>query len=219
MRRSTFIIVFVLFIINLDFLYSQFPQITFKPSKGTELTSEDVDNILKENNLARNDRFECIIDNSVVKIKSSAFSECKGMQKVVFSESLNEIGSASFKHCSELTTVIFPSNSKLNKIDSTCFRGTSIEEVVFPKTLKKIGSFLFNEVLDITLQKLTFQSKEPPVFETGFVVSLTDYIMADTPLIVNVPKGSKKKYINSIKKSVEKSGLKFQPESINIIEE
>ena len=219
MRRSTFIIVFILFIINLDFLYSQFPQITFKPSKGTELTSEDVDNILKENNLARNDRFECIIDNSVVKIKSSAFSECKGMQNVVFSESLNEIGSASFKHCSELTTVVFPSNSKLNKIDSSCFRGTSIEEVVFPKTLKKIGSFLFNEVLDITLQKLAFQSKEPPVFETGFVVSLTDYIMADTPLIVKVPKGSKKKYFNSIKKSVEKSGLKFQPESINIIEE
>ena len=96
------------------------PKITFKPSKGTELTSDIVNSILKENGLTRNDIFECIIDNSVTSIGTEAFAQLPNLKKV-----------------------IFPAKSNLKYIGNHCFIKTSIEEISLPESLEELKDNAF----------------------------------------------------------------------------
>ena len=75
MKRNLFIFILI-FLISINVSYSKVPKITFKPSYGTVLTKTDVENILKENNIKSNDKYECIIDNSVTRIGEDAFYWC-----------------------------------------------------------------------------------------------------------------------------------------------
>lgn len=241
MRRN--IIILILFIINHSFLYSQVPQIIFKPSDGTVLTKESVDSILSENNITRKDKFECVIDNSVVSIGLDAFlgcSEmtkltlssnlisisqggflgCKNIKEVVFPESLEVLGAHAFQICSKLKTITFPVNSKLEKVEDACFQYTSITEAAFPYTLRKIGTKIFstNTISSSTkwkqLQRLIFHSSEPPDFDNQFI-DLYEYSKSKRVLIIKVPKGSKDTYKNSIQTI---DNIDKYPKFIKIIE-
>ena len=170
MKINVFII-FIIFVVSINSLYSKVQKITFKPSYGNTLTQADVDNTLKEYGLKRSmldqdkNKFECIIDNSVMYVGKSAFLKCgiinltlsnnlisildSGFQfcmlikKIVFPESLEEIGTEAFGACFDLVSITFPANSKLKKIKKGGFTFSHITNVSFPESLEEIGTEAF----------------------------------------------------------------------------
>jgi len=215
MRRFFFIV--VAFVVCSNFIYSQVPQITFKPSRGTILTKNDVDKVLIENELTREDQFECIIDNTVTKISDytffdckemskltlsenltsielGAFQFCKNIKKVIFPASLEEIGEYSFYGCSKLESIIFSVNSKLEIIKDGAFGESAVSEITLPKTIKRLGN-AFQKCL--SLKTITFLSTNPPIFSrtSGFGY---EYYLGSDKVTIKVPKGTKKKYFGAL---------------------
>ena len=72
--------------------------------------------------------------NCVVEIDSSAFSDCKNLQSVIFSDRLERIGTAAFKGCTSLTTISLPAGLKALGGDAfgNC---TNLETVYLPSGL------------------------------------------------------------------------------------
>ena len=80
-----------------------------------------------------------VIPNSVVRIRSKAFSNCSGLTSVTFPSGLTRIGSFAFAGCSGLTSVTFPSG--LTTICDDAFSGCSgLTSLIFPSGLTTIGS-------------------------------------------------------------------------------
>ncbi len=73
------------------------------------------------------------IPNSVVKINSVAFSECKNLTEVELSENLAEIPLFCFESCENLKTVHL--NKKPENIEITAFAGCSnLQYIEFPES-------------------------------------------------------------------------------------
>lgn len=109
---------------------------------------------------------EIFIPKSVVEIRDSAFYECEMLREVVFEkgselralgrQSLNDyadfeqidlpdgfkrIECGVFANCSSLRTIQLP--DKLERIGISCFSGSGIEDIVFPASMREIGSWAF----------------------------------------------------------------------------
>ena len=96
-----------------------------------------------------------VIPNSVVRIRSKAFSNCSGLTSVTFPSGLTWIGSFAFAGCSGLTSVTFPSG--LTTICNDAFSGCSgLTSLIFPSGLTTIGGSAFYGCSGLT--SLTFPS-------------------------------------------------------------
>ena len=96
-----------------------------------------------------------VIPNSVVRIRSSAFSNCSGLTSVTFPSGLTEIGSGAFKGCSGLTSLTFPSG--LTEIGSGAFEDCSgLTSLTLPPGLTTIAGSAFRYSSGLT--SVTFPS-------------------------------------------------------------
>lgn len=100
---------------------------------------------------------EVTIPGSVKVVRSSAFSSCSDLKKVVIEEGVEELENGAF-YCgmtgNSLEEVVFPST--LTKIGSLCFYSSKIKDVVLPNTIKEIGSRCFESSRE--MESITFSS-------------------------------------------------------------
>jgi len=92
-----------------------------------------------------------VIGEGVTAIGDYSFGNCQKLSSVTFPEGLKSIGKGAFTQCS-ISKITFPNT--LEVIDSVAFnnpKSASIETLVFPPSLKKIGNqaFALNRVKDI----------------------------------------------------------------------
>ena len=85
---------------------------------------------------------KAFIPDSVVKINSCAFLDCKNLIEVKLPENLTEISFACFSGCKQLRTVVL--NEKLDNIDMFAFANCKkLEHIKFPNSIRKIDEFSF----------------------------------------------------------------------------
>lgn len=83
------------------------------------------------------------IPNTVVEIKSDAFSICNHLTTVKFPESLVILGSGAFSQCSSLESINLPQS--LEEIGWQAFSGcNNLKEVIIPDNVKTIGTGAFS---------------------------------------------------------------------------
>ena len=68
---------------------------------------------------------------------------------------MRELGSRAFWGCRELKRVSFQQGSALEKIETTCFKGSAIEEITIPRSVVEIQAEAFGECE--CLQRITFE--------------------------------------------------------------
>lgn len=87
-----------------------------------------------------------IESTNIVVIGKHAFSNCFGMQNVMFPASLEEICEGAFKSCKKLENIMFPNDSKLKIIGPKAFYNCSkLESFAFPPLLEVIGEKSFKK--------------------------------------------------------------------------
>ena len=65
------------------------------------------------------------------------FDGCSNLAKINLPEGLNSIGCNVFFKCTSLKNIQLPSG--LEKIGTECFAQSSIEQIVFPASVKEVG--------------------------------------------------------------------------------
>ena len=106
-----------------------------------------------------------VIPNSVVRIRSKAFSNCSGLTSVTFPSGLTRIGSFAFAGCSGLTSVTFPSG--LTTIYNNAFSGCSgLTSLTFPPGLTTIEEHAFENCSGLT--SVTFPSGLTTICDDAF---------------------------------------------------
>lgn len=101
--------------------------------------------------------FELIIDDGVKVIHSAAFVECCLIESVYIPNSVEEIGTKAFEHCSSLSKVTFEEDSNLKTIGPRAFSMTNISSVDLPPLVETIGEFAFSgcpELASVTVPEL-----------------------------------------------------------------
>ena len=78
-----------------------------------------------------------VISKGVERIGSYWFCGSK-IRSVEIAASVRELGSRAFWGCKELRRVLFQQGSALKKIEPTCFKGSTIEEITIPKNVVEI---------------------------------------------------------------------------------
>ncbi len=100
-----------------------------------------------------------IIPNSVSKIGFSAFSDCKKLKSVEFSNGLNQIGGRSFFNCQELISIVIPDS--VSEIGGSCFWGCgNLKEIKLSNKLIVIEKSLFYECSSLKCIEIPFKVKE-----------------------------------------------------------
>ena len=71
-------------------------------------------------------------------IEESAFSQCTGLEKVVLTSDITEIGTRAFEYCNNLTQIELPEG--VEKVGIEAFRNCiNLKKIILPKGLKWIG--------------------------------------------------------------------------------
>ena len=68
-----------------------------------------------------------------------------GVETVVLPASIREIGEEAFRGCKSLTQVVLARKSKLQAIETNCFRGSGVQDVGFSTRLKHIDEGAFSK--------------------------------------------------------------------------
>ena len=93
-----------------------------------------------------------VIPNDVQNIGNYAFQGCSNLEKIRMSKGLESLGNNAFNECTSLKTIKL---YNIKRLESSTFYGcTSLDSVVLPSTLEKIGLFAFyncSALTDITL--------------------------------------------------------------------
>ena len=84
------------------------------------------------------------------------------------------IDARAFYECESLTRVVLTEGSRLERIGNECFRGSGIEEVTLPGTLREIGTGVFYECDNLRMIYV----------EDGCEASLADAYVPDSASIV-----------------------------------
>lgn len=95
-------------------------------------------------------------DGVLETIKYNAFSwlgssseDGAGITEITIPKSVKTIEKFAFDGCTELATVTFAPNSKLETIGSKAFQNTAISEISIPASVKKIGYFSLNDFIEM----------------------------------------------------------------------
>ena len=98
-----------------------------------------------------------------------AFTGCKNLSEIVFSDGLKTIEACAFQECPSLTNIHFPDG--LESIREEAFRHcTGLTELWFPKSLEIIGDAAFQgceKLGKVTLNGNT-ELEEAPYYDTGY---------------------------------------------------
>lgn len=109
---------------------------------------------------------EVIIPDSVIAIKSKAFTFQLTIEKVVLNEGIETIESNAFWCCTKLKEVNLPST--LVSIGDNAFQGTAITDLVIPNSVTTIGQTAFascSNLKTVTLPR-RFESQVNEIFGT-----------------------------------------------------
>lgn len=151
---------------------------------------------------------EVTIPGSVKVVRSSAFSSCRDLKKVIIEEGVEELENGVFAGGTtgnSLEEVVFPST--LTKIGSSCFYSSKIKDVVLPNTIKEIGSSCFRS--SSKMESITFSS--------GMEEIPNDVCRECSKLIkVNIPEGITKISSNAFSSTPVLSHITI-PESVTEI--
>jgi chromosome segregation ATPase len=80
-------------------------------------------------------------------------------------KNVTAIPSNAFNGCTNLSTIILPSDSELTRLDSTCFWKCPITEIALPKKLEIISTYAFDST---KLTNITIPSKVNTIFNRAF---------------------------------------------------
>lgn len=100
-------------------------------------------------------------DSSTILDANSGYKDDTSIDFVILSPALTAINKNTFSGCTSLKTIVFPESSLLTEIGESCFRNTSsLNNVVLPKTINKIGKNAFkgSEILYITIPNTNISS-------------------------------------------------------------
>lgn len=81
----------------------------------------------------------------VTSIGDSAFWSRKGIKKIVIPETVEEICSYAFSDCIGVQEIVFPENGNISIADHAFLGCTALEEVTIPSSVKIIDGFAFQE--------------------------------------------------------------------------
>ena len=93
-----------------------------------------------------------------------AFLDCKNLEKVTFGKNLREIGERAFSGCHSLKEAWLPNG--LLKIGDHSFKGTGLEKITLPDSLKIIGEWAFLDCRN--LERVTFGKNLRKIGERAF---------------------------------------------------
>lgn len=111
-------------------------------------------------------------DYTVVKIADKAWFNCTYyvyIKTLNLPETITEIGELAFGDCRNIKKINFPEG--LRSIGDGALQGPRIEDYVFPKSLKQLGSRVFNS----HLKNVIFTSDTPPVINSETFVYQNGY--------------------------------------------
>ncbi len=126
---------------------------------------------------------------NIVSIEQGAFFDCKSLDNVELPDTLLTIGNSCFQNCINLKNIKLNS---INEIGILCFQLTSIEEIIFPNTLKTINTGAFNNT---PIKKVYFNSSIPP--KLIYTSTLGEAIYMNDNLTLYVPSEYENSYRNS----------------------
>lgn len=79
-----------------------------------------------------------MMPNSIIEIEANAFSNCKYLKKITFSDNIKTIGEFAFSNCESLEKIIFPNG--LKSIGNFVFwHCKNLEEIYYPDSVEVIG--------------------------------------------------------------------------------
>lgn len=107
---------------------------------------------------------EVKLSNNIAKINDGTFSSCHSLRNIYLGEKVKEIGEHAFRGCEKLEVIEI--SECLEKIGMCAFRGTNIKEVIFPESLKEIGTEAFADCA--ILQRAYFKGDAPKVKHDTF---------------------------------------------------
>ena len=87
---------------------------------------------------------ELVLPNSITKIDRFAFNFCRKLEFAKLPENLQEISEGLFNNCSNLKEVVFPKT--LVKIGDDSFSSTYLSRLILPESLKEIGQSAFFDI-------------------------------------------------------------------------
>lgn len=127
--------------------YESYGDKTYYAKWVSRYTVED-GKIISISNHVKEEITDLILPQYINGVKITAISErvfadsC--LESIVIPSSIEVIEDGAFENCYKLKTVVFEENSKLEEIRSCAFWDcTSLEEIILPLSLDKIGDFVF----------------------------------------------------------------------------
>ena len=120
---------------------------------------------------------EYVIPNSVKKISSSLFYECKGLTSVIIPNSVTEIGDWAFYNCDGLESIAIP-NSVTKIGEWTFYKCEGLKSIVIPNSVEEIGDYSFCDCKQLT--SFTF-SNSISVISEGLLSECTNLKKIEIP--------------------------------------
>ena len=97
----------------------------------------------------------------MIRVADGAFQGCETIERVIFSDSVTEIGNAAFQDCTSLKNLV--DMNAVQTIGDNAFEGcTSLVHVVLPDTLTKLGVAAFRSCSGLTTVKFPVNLTELP---------------------------------------------------------
>ena len=130
---------------------------------------------------------EVVISEGVTTIGSNAFYGCINLKKIIFPETLTSIGDNAFEYCIRLKNVFLPIS--LTSIGNSSFLGTSIDFIVIPQFVTKIGNNAFGESYYYDDKEDEWYYTETPilVFKSFVAPTMGDF---DSTMDICIPAGA-----------------------------
>ncbi len=120
----------------------------------SEIDNVEVTGIAKSAFKANNQISEVVIPDTVTRIDTLAFFDCRYLETVIIPDSVKEIGECAFYKCISLKTLKL--SSLLKVIPASAFQGCiSLEEVTIPASVETIenGAFMLTALKTVVIPK------------------------------------------------------------------
>lgn len=160
------------------FMKNNMPNLKYLNLSATSITGNRIPNYALQ---SKKTLCEVVLPYTLKVVGYQAFDQCSALQRIVFSEGLEQIEQGGFSKCnisgelvlpdslvvlgpaafdeSPLTKIVFP--NRLKEIGDVAFRScTNLQDVTLPKNLERIGSSAFSDCTSLSEMKLPVGLKE-----------------------------------------------------------